>query len=143
LVHVGKGVVAWKEGGEQFISQGSAFFSGNNSYYVLTYGTDLTIRGLAEKYRARLYVERIFLEADTPIILNKVYDCHGSLGYENGTGIVYPKTGNSYKTDSLHKGTLIINYYDGNIIAGRFQMNMVSNSGEEIHVTEGQFDLAQ
>ncbi len=55
----------------------------------------------------------------------------------------------SYKTSDVDTGSITITYFDGtytpffggNILAGTFWMNAVSDDGKVIHITDGRFDI--
>ena len=49
---------------------------------------------------------------------------------------------NDFKTDSVHKGTLTVQYYDGTMIAGIFSFDCANDAGELIHITDGRFDIS-
>jgi len=49
---------------------------------------------------------------------------------------------NDFKTDSIHKGTLTVQYYDSTIIAGIFSFDCANDSGVVIHITKGRFDIS-
>lgn len=58
-------------------------------------------------------------------------------------GSTIPTGTNQYKNDDLHTGQVSITYWDGNIIAGTFNMDLVNDSGDVVHITDGRFDIGQ
>lgn len=142
----GKNIISWIMDGKFYESKGSEFFAGNNSVYSLRYDTSLAIRARAKNpVQVRLTIKGIFKGLNVPIILGKEYNCNGSIEYDGSVWVAAPgyEGEKIYETDEKHTGTVIVTYYDENIIGGTFKMNLVNDYGNVRHITEGQFDIAR
>ena len=72
--------------------------------------------------------------------LSSAYPCRAYY-FEPTNGSTIPTDDTEFKNDGLHTGQVKITYWDGNIIAGTFDMDLVNKSGGIVHITNGRFDI--
>jgi len=131
LTHTGANIIAFEINGKVFISSGASgklSQFGPGVYYEVYGDSNAVISGTADnpgflismgsKYKFALGTYKI---DTTPFSQGAVYD--------------------EFKTDSAHGGYITYTYYDGNILAGTFALDVVNANDSVIHITDGRFDI--
>ena len=134
--HTGQNTVACYTNGTPFIVFGHAptgmgFFNDGVGYYLDT-DSMLTIKALSWSDQSiQLYVKYSGLGTYSITPNNSTQPTYNN-AYYNDTGVV------SY---SGTNGSVTIDYYDGNILAGKFAFDSRNASGNIVYVTNGEFDI--
>ena len=115
-------------------------FNWGTKYYNW-YDTTLEIGGVPRNWpRFNLSIRFPWNRTTGVYPLTFKYPCRATyMNYPDGSTI--PTGTNQYTNDDQHTGQVTITYWDGYILAGTFEMNLVNDSGEVVHITSGRFDI--
>jgi hypothetical protein len=138
ITHTGNDMLAFKVNGN-VVSMNNSFLSLITYYHANNDPVDID-GNMSSPLKCGVYLT---FQCDTigTYPISSIYP-YGAGFVDNNNGTL---TGNhqntGFNTDSLHSGSVQVIYYTNSEIAGYFQFDAISNSGQIIHITEGRFDL--
>ena len=74
--------------------------------------------------------------------LTSVYPCR-AVYFDPSNSSTIQTGDNQYKNDDSLTGNITVTYWDGHIMAGTFEMDLVNESGVVVRITKGRFDATR
>ncbi len=131
--HSGKNFIAFRVNGRAIVISGyrSLVYKhsvGANCYYTLN--NDLIIDGTTED---RLYRLKIYFKFNS---VTGIYNIIDQYPYE-----AFFSDYNMYSVNSIHQGTINVDYFENGICSGIFAFDAVNTDDSVVHITDGRFDI--
>jgi hypothetical protein len=144
LTYEGKNVFACRINGKTFVTQGKSGgilnFGGIRCIFNRS-DSGVILSAQLQKPRHDFSFRFKYMGTTFPSTITDDYP-YRAYYYDYSGGSALPGSGTTYQTDSTHSGTLTITYYDGKVLAGIFEIDMVNGNGELVHITDGRFDVS-